>query len=80
MNFGIPEKDRTQIKEAFSSLCDSFGNIWENIIDDKKEEKIKDLEKQIWNLEEEVQVLSKERENENDKLYRNTLETLEKNK
>lgn len=47
MNFGIPDKDQVQIKEAFSLLWDSFGNIWDNVIDDKKEEKIKTLEKEI---------------------------------
>ena len=69
MNFGIPDKEQTQIKDAFSSLCNAFGNIWDNIIDDKKEEKIKGLEKEIWDLEEKVQVLSKEREKENDKVH-----------
>jgi hypothetical protein len=33
-------------------LWDSFGNIWDNVIDDKKEEKIKILEKEIRNLKE----------------------------
>jgi|TARA_R100000049_G_scaffold2841_1_gene6291 divalent metal cation (Fe/Co/Zn/Cd) transporter len=47
MNFGIPDKDQVQIKKAFSLLWDSFGNIWDNVIDDKKEEKIKTLEKEI---------------------------------
>ena len=47
MNFGIPDKDQIQIKKAFSLLWDSFGNIWDNVIDDKKEEKIKTLEKEI---------------------------------
>ncbi len=52
MNFGISDKDQVQIKEAFSLLWDSFGNIWDNVIDDKKEEKIKILEKEIRNLKE----------------------------
>ena len=52
MNFGISDKDQVQIKEAFSLLWDSFGNIWNNVIDDKKEEKIKILEKEIQNLKE----------------------------
>ena len=61
MNFGVSEKDQTQVKEAFSSLWEVCGNIWDNIVDDKKEEKIQELEKQIWDLEEQVQVLSKEK-------------------
>ena len=69
MNFGIPDKDQAKVKEAFSSLWEVCGIVWDYIVDDKKEEKIQELEKQIWNLEEEVQVLSKEREKENDKVY-----------
>lgn len=69
MSFGISDKDQTQVKKAFSSLWKVCGNVLDNIVDDKKDEKIKDLEKQIWNLEEEVQVLSKEREKENDKVH-----------
>ena len=62
MNFGISEKDQTQVKEAFSSLWKVCGNVWDNIVDDKKEEKIQELEKQIWDLEEQVQTLGEERE------------------
>ena len=69
MNFGIPDKDQAKVKEAFSSLWEVCGNVLDNIVDNKKDEKIQELEKQIWNLEEEVQVLSKEREKENDKVY-----------
>jgi hypothetical protein len=54
MNFGIPDKEQTQIKDAFYSLWDACGNIWDNIIDDKKEEKIKELENQIGDLKEKV--------------------------
>ena len=52
MNFGIPEKDQTQIKEAFSSLWKVCGNTWDNIFDDTSEEKIKELEKEIEQLKE----------------------------
>ena len=62
MNFGIPDKEQTQIKEAFSSLWEVCGNTWDRLFDDTSEEKIKDLEKQVWDLEGEVQVLSEERE------------------
>ena len=58
MNFGITEKDQTQIKEAFSSLWNACGNIWDNVIDDKKDEQIQELEKQVWDLEKEVQDLN----------------------
>ena len=69
MSFGISDKDQIQVKKAFSSLWEVCGNVFDNIVDNKKDEKIQELEKQIWNLEEEVQVLSKEREKENDKVY-----------
>ena len=62
MNFGITDKDQTQIKEAFSSLWEVCGNTWDRLFDDTSEEKIKELEKQVWDLEGEVQVLSEERE------------------
>ena len=62
MNFGIPDKEQTQIKEAFSSLWEVCGNTWDRIFDDTSGEKIKELEKQVWDLEEEIQVLSEERE------------------
>jgi len=62
MKIGLSDHDQIQIKEAASSLWGVCGNIWNNIFDDKSEEKIKDLEKQIWDLEGEVQVLSEERE------------------
>mgnify|MGYP001499600924 CR=1 FL=1 len=62
MNFGIPDKEQTQIKEAFSSLWEVCGNTWDRLFDDTSEEKIKELEKQVWDLEGEVQVLSEERE------------------
>ena len=58
MNFGITEKDQTQIKEAFSSLWDACGNILDNVIDDKKDEQIQELEKQVLDLEKEVQDLN----------------------
>ena len=62
MNFGIPDKEQTQIKEAYSSLWEVCGNTWDRLFDDTSEEKIKELEKQVWDLEGEVQVLSEERE------------------
>jgi len=62
MNFGIPDKEQTQIKEAFSSLWEVCGNTWDRLFDDTSEEKIKELEKQVWDLEGEVQILSEERE------------------
>ena len=43
MNFGISDKDQTQVKEAFSSLWEVCGNTWDKIFDDTSEEKIKEL-------------------------------------
>ena len=62
MNFGIPDKEQTQIKAAFSSLWEVCGNTWYRIIDDKSEEQIKELEQQIWDLEEQIEQLKGEKE------------------
>tara|TARA_Y100001951_G_C11266275_1_gene255747 strand:+ start:815 stop:1072 length:258 start_codon:yes stop_codon:yes gene_type:complete len=62
MNFGIPGKDQTKIKEAFSSLWEVCCNTWDNIVDDTSDEKIKDLEIQIKELEEQVHILTKAKE------------------
>ena len=51
MNFNISDKDQVRVKKAFSSLWEVCGNIWDNITDDKSEEKIKELEKQIRDTE-----------------------------
>ena len=61
MSFGISDKDQTQVKEAFSSLWEVCGNTWDRIFDDTSEEKIKGLEKEIWDLEEQVDQLKEER-------------------
>ena len=61
MKIGLSDKDQTQVKDAFSSLCEVCGNMWDNIFDDTSEEKIKELEKEIWDLEEEVEQLKGER-------------------
>tara|TARA_R110002020_G_scaffold147022_2_gene322075 strand:+ start:3221 stop:3412 length:192 start_codon:yes stop_codon:yes gene_type:complete len=54
MKIGLSDKDQTQVKNAFSSLWEVCGNMWDNIFDDKSEEKIQELKKQIRDLEEEV--------------------------
>ena len=54
MKIGLSDKDQTQVKDAFSSLGQVCGNMWDNIFDDKSEEKIKRLEKQIEKLEKQV--------------------------
>jgi hypothetical protein len=61
MRIGLSDKDQTNIKDAFSILGNVCGNIWDNLFDDKSEEEIQELKKQIWDLEEQVQVLSKGR-------------------
>ena len=60
MKIGLSDKDQTQVKHAFSSLWEVCGNMWDNIFDDTSEEKIKELEKEIWGLEEEVEQLKGE--------------------
>ena len=62
MNFGIPDKEQTQIKEAFSSLWEVCGNTWDRLFDDTSGERIKELEQEVWNLEEQVDQLKGERE------------------
>jgi len=52
MRFDISDKDQIRVKEAFSSLSEVCGNIWDNIFDDTSEEKIKELEKEIEQLKE----------------------------
>ena len=60
MKIGLSDKDQTQVKHAFSSLWEVCGNMWDNIFDDTSEEKIKELEKEVWDLEEEVEQLKGE--------------------
>ena len=47
MNLNISDKDQRRAKGAFSSLWGVCNNIWDNIVNDKSEEKIKTLEKEI---------------------------------
>tara|TARA_Y100001949_G_scaffold175791_1_gene186579 strand:- start:2522 stop:2716 length:195 start_codon:yes stop_codon:yes gene_type:complete len=47
MNFGISDKDQTKAKEAVFSLWEVCSNIWDNVVNDKSEEKIKTLEEEI---------------------------------
>ena len=61
MRIGLSDKDQTSIKDAFSSLWEVCSNTLNNIFDDKSEEEIQELKKQIWDLEEQVQTLSKGR-------------------
>jgi len=54
MKIGLSDQDQTNIKDAFSTLSNVCGNIWNNVFDDKSEEEIKELKKQIWDLEEKI--------------------------
>ena len=60
MQLGLSNKDQKKVSDAFSSLGQVCGNMWDNIFDDTSEEKIKELEKEIWDLEEEVEQLKGE--------------------
>jgi len=50
MKIGLSDKDQTQVKDAFASLWEVCGNVWDNIFDDTSEEKIKELEKEVEQL------------------------------
>ena len=52
MNLNISDKDQRRAKAAFSSLWGICNNIWDNIVNDKSEEKIKELEEQVQQLKE----------------------------
>ena len=62
MQLGLSNKDQKKISDAFSSLGEVCGNMWDNIFDDTSGERIKELEKEVWNLEEQVDQLKGERE------------------
>jgi len=52
MNLNISDKDQRRAKAAFSSLWGVCNNMWDNIVNDKSEEKIKELEEQVQQLKE----------------------------
>ena len=62
MKIGLSDKDQTQVKHAFSSLWEVCGNTWDRIFDDSDSEHIKELEKIIDGLEEQVQTLKEKNE------------------
>ena len=64
MNLNISDKDQTQVKEAFSSLWGVCNNIWDNIVNDKSEEKIKTLEEEIVILKNKSKQLRREMNDE----------------
>ena len=55
MRLGLSNKDQTKVANAFSVLGEVCGTIWDNIVDDKSDEKIKKLEKKIEKLEKQVE-------------------------
>ena len=52
MNLNISDKDQRRAKAAFSSLWGVCNNMWDNIVNDKSEEKIKELEERVQQLKE----------------------------
>ena len=52
MNLNLSDKDQRRAKVAFSSLWGVCNNIWDNIVNDKSEEKIKELEERVQQLKE----------------------------
>ena len=62
MRIGLSDKDQTNIKDAFSTLANVCGNMWDNVFDDKSEEEVQVLRKHVSDLEEQIQALTKARE------------------
>ena len=64
MNLNISDKDQRRAKVAFSSLWGICNNIWDNIVNDKSEEKIKTLEEEIVVLKNKSKQLRREMNDE----------------
>ena len=47
MRIGLSDKDQTNIKDAFSTLGNVCGNMWDQLFDDKSEEEIQELKDAI---------------------------------
>lgn len=62
MTIWLSDKEQKQAKKAFSSLWDIAANKWDNAFDDSSEEKIKGLELEIENLQDQIQILRQDKE------------------
>ena len=60
MTIWLSDKDQTQAKEALSSLWDIASRKWDDAFDNSSEEKIKELELEINNLQEQIKILKEE--------------------
>ena len=59
MTIWLSDKDQKQAKKALSSLWDIASRKWDNAFDDSSEEKIKGLELEIENLQDQIRILKK---------------------
>ena len=57
MTIWLSDKDQAQAKEAFSSLWDIASRKWDDAFDNSSEEKIKELELEIKNLQDQIKIL-----------------------
>ena len=62
MTIWLSDKDQTQAKEALSSLWDIASRKWDSAFDNSSEEKIKGLELEIENLQEQIRILRQDKE------------------
>ena len=60
MTIWLSDKDQAQAKEAFSSLWDIASRKWDSAFDNPSEEKIKELELEIKNLQDQIKYLKEE--------------------
>jgi len=60
MTIWLSDKDQAQAKKAFSSLWDIASRKWDNTFDNSSEEKIKELQLEINNLQEQIKILKGE--------------------
>ena len=60
MTIWLSDKDQKQAKKALSSLWDIASRKWDNAFDDSSEEKIKGLELEIKNLQDQIKILKEE--------------------
>ncbi len=62
MTIWLSDKDQAQAKKAFSSLWDIASRKWDSAFDNSSEEKIKGLELEIENLQDQIRILKEDKE------------------